>query len=128
MNVDTNELKSCFARCFALGCSEHSDMLENQQNHPKMCHRGEIQCTCYYCTIFGHTVSQMFKWLKCSNSPFFTMFTNTDYYLLININNQRHKENTKSAANAFHSFNIYLIKDGRMNIKRFLGILSNYIL
>lgn len=61
----------CFARYFVSGCSEHSDMLENQQNHPKMCHRGEIQCTCYYCTIFGHTVSWTLIWLK---SKFFRVF------------------------------------------------------
>lgn len=46
------------------GCSEHSDMLENHANHPKMCHRGDGQCTCYYCTIFGHAVSKH-KTLTC---------------------------------------------------------------
>lgn len=40
-----------------LGCSEHSEMMENHANHPKICHRGDGQCTCYYCTIFGHSVS-----------------------------------------------------------------------
>lgn len=53
-SIDTNGIVFYF-----VGCSEHSDMLENQQNHPKMCHRGDGQCTCYYCTIFGHTVRKM---------------------------------------------------------------------
>lgn len=39
------------------GCTEHSEMLDNHSNHSKMCHRGDGQCTCYYCTIFGHAVS-----------------------------------------------------------------------
>lgn len=34
-------------------------MMENHANHPKICHRGDGQCTCYYCTIFGHSVSVM---------------------------------------------------------------------
>lgn len=38
-----------------LCCSEHSDLLESHPN--KMCHRSDGGCTCYYCTIFGHTVS-----------------------------------------------------------------------
>ncbi|KAG4067279.1 hypothetical protein HA402_000270 [Bradysia odoriphaga] len=36
-----------------LCCNEHSDFLENHPN--KMCHRSDGGCTCYYCTIFGHT-------------------------------------------------------------------------
>lgn len=89
--TSVNKLKpKCFVRYFVSGCSEHSDMLENQQNHPKMCHRGEIQCTCYYCTIFGHTVSWILVWLK---SKLFCVFFHTFclrtlIILLININNQ----------------------------------------
>lgn len=39
-------------------CSEHSDFLENHSK--QMCHRSDGGCTCYYCTIFGHTVSFSF--------------------------------------------------------------------
>ncbi|XP_055678177.1 uncharacterized protein LOC129786938 isoform X2 [Lutzomyia longipalpis] len=39
-------------------CADHSEILENcRENHSsKLCHKGDGQCTCYYCTIFGHTV------------------------------------------------------------------------
>ncbi|XP_055716056.1 uncharacterized protein LOC129809929 isoform X3 [Phlebotomus papatasi] len=38
-------------------CADHSDILEScRENHSsKLCHKGDGQCTCYYCTIFGHT-------------------------------------------------------------------------
>lgn len=52
------------------GCSEHSDMMENHSNHPKMCHRGDGQCTCYYCTIFGHAVRYLNEFLIDKNINF----------------------------------------------------------
>lgn len=45
-------------------CSEHSDFLENHSK--QMCHRSDGGCTCYYCTIFGHTVSFSFHKLFCT--------------------------------------------------------------
>ncbi|XP_059621593.1 axoneme-associated protein mst101(2)-like isoform X2 [Phlebotomus argentipes] len=39
-------------------CADHSEILDScRENHSsKLCHKGDGQCTCYYCTIFGHTV------------------------------------------------------------------------
>lgn len=48
-----------YFRPFLPGCSDHSDMMDNHANHTKICHRGDGQCTCYYCTIFGHAVSSL---------------------------------------------------------------------
>lgn len=46
-------------------CNEHSDFLENHPN--KMCHRSDGGCTCYYCTIFGHTVIYYISIVNCQD-------------------------------------------------------------
>ncbi|GAB0092497.1 uncharacterized protein DMENIID0001_074930 [Sergentomyia squamirostris] len=46
-------------RSIAKCCAEHPEILEScrESGHSsKLCHKGDGQCTCYYCTIFGHTV------------------------------------------------------------------------
>lgn len=56
-----------------LCCNEHSEFLENHPN--KMCHRSDGGCTCYYCTIFGHTVNDSpFDNFRLKKSHFISHF------------------------------------------------------